>query len=314
MATKQPFTWADLYRPKTVQECILPSSLKDKFQGFIDAGKVPNLLLKGPGGTGKTTVALAMCEELGLEPFFVNSSLARNIDTLRTDITEYASTGSLLNPKQKVVILDEGDNLNAQSTQPALRAFIEKYAASCNFILTCNYPNRIMKELRNRFTNIEFSIPNEEAPEMAGQFFHRCEEILKDNDIMYEQAVLAEVVKYYFPDFRRTLIELQALTVGKELNTSALRLLGDANVNDLIEIMKSRQFDALRKWVADVNTDSSAVYRQIYDNANQYLEPTSIPGVILALNEGQVNDAVVADRELNLMATLTTIMADAKFK
>ena len=311
---KKPYTWGDVYRPKTVSECILPKALKDTFQGFVDAGKVPNLLLKGSSGTGKTTVALAMCDELGIEPFFVNSSLARNIDHLRTDITEYASSSSLVNPKQKVVILDEGDNLNAQSTQPALRAFIEKYSSSCNFIITCNYPNRIMKELRSRFTNVEFAIPKDESAVLAGEFMKRCIAILEEHEIAYEPAVLAEVIKHYWPDFRRTLNELQNYTINGALDAGIMARLGDASMKELIEIIKDRRFNDLRKWVVNTSVDSSTVFSQIYHGLTPHLEPKSIPGVIIALNQGQVNDAVVADSSLNLLATLTEIMGEAHFK
>jgi DNA polymerase III delta prime subunit len=312
---KEHVLWSEKYRPETVQECILPANLKDTFQGFVDSGTIPNLLLHGGSGTGKTTVARAMCRELDANPFFINSSMAGNIDTLRTKISDYASTGSILGNQRKAVILDEGDYLNAQSTQPALRGFIEKYARNCSFILTCNYPNRILKELRSRFSNIEFVIASEDRQAMAMEFFGRCTDILGKEGVEFNAEAVAAVISHHFPDFRRTLMELQSMSKAGPIDAGSLAQLKNVNVTDLIEIMKDRNFGNLRQWVAqNVDIDSTTIFRQIYDSAYEYLEPKSLPGVILTLNQGQVNDAIVADRELNLMATLTTLMAEAKFK
>lgn len=312
---KKHVLWSEKYRPLTVQECILPADLKNKFQGFVDHGTIPNILMYGGPGVGKTTCARAICSELEITPFFINSSMTGNIDTLRTKISDYASTGSVLNNTRKMVILDEGDYLNAQSTQPALRGFIEKYARNCSFILTCNYPNRILKELRSRFSNIEFVIPKEDRPAMANEFFARATEILVKEGVKYDDAAVAAVISHHFPDFRRTLNELYTMSKGGEINAGSLAQLKKVDVEDLITIMKDRNFPKLRQWVAqNVDIDSTTIFRQIYDAAFESLEPKTIPGVILTLNQGQVNDAIVADRELNLMATLTTLMAEAQFR
>jgi DNA polymerase III delta prime subunit len=313
---KEHIEWVEKYRPQTVAECILPKHLKEKFQGFVDQGTAKTMMMFGGSGMGKTTVARAMCSELGIDPYFVNASFSGNIDTLRTKIADFASTGSVLGNKRKVVILDEGDYLNAQHTQPALRGFIEHFSKNCAFVLTCNYPNRIMKELRSRFSpQVEFSIPLEEKPEMAKQFFARACEILDLEKVPYEAGVVAQVVAHYFPDYRRVLNELQGYAISGKIDTGILSQLGNANLDQLYDIMQKKDFFGLREWsMQNSDFDSTTIFTDLYKVGVDRLAPECLPWLVNELNEGQVRDAVVADRELNLMATLDLIMSGVKFR
>ena len=310
----ETFLWCEQYRPKDVESCILPKNLKDTFSEFVQSGQVPNLVLSGGSGVGKTTVAKAMLEELGATYMMINGSEESGIDVLRTKIKNFASTVSL-HGGRKYLILDEADYLNPQSTQPALRGFMEEFHKNCGFIFTCNYKNRLIEPLHSRCSVVDFVIPNSEKPKLASQFFQRIEDILNEQNIEYDKRVIAEVINKHFPDWRRILNELQRYSVSGVIDAGLLVDIAEINIKELMLSMKNKEFTNVRKWVVN-NLDNDAVrlLRRIYDNLYDYVEGSSIPHVVVVLGEYQYKAAFVADQEINMLACLTEIMARAKFK
>jgi len=311
---REEFLWVEKYRPRTVEDTILPKSLKDTFKQILKGGELPNLLFTGTAGIGKTTVAKAICEELGLDYIIINGSEEGNIDTLRNKIKHFASTVSLQGG-YKVVILDEADYLNPQSTQPALRGFIEEFSNNCRFIMTCNFKNRIIEPLHSRCSVVEFAIPKKEREPMAGQFMQRVSEILDKENVEYEKPVLAELIIKHFPDFRRVLNELQRYSLSGIIDSGILVTLSEVSIQDLMSAMKAKDFKKMRQWVTDnIDVEPAAMFRKIYDNMYDYIEPASIPQVVLILADYQYKNSFVADHELNMVACCTEIMAGVRFK
>lgn len=313
MNTRENPLWVEKYRPRKIADCILSADLKTTFQQFVDNKHVPNLLLTGGAGVGKTTVAKAMLEELGCDYIVINGSMNGNIDTLRNEIMQFASSVSFTGGR-KYVILDEADYLNANSTQPALRNFMEEYSKNCGFILTCNFKNRIIEPLHSRCSVVEFKIAKSDLAKLAGQFFKRVEYILNAEGVTYDKAVVAEVVKKHIPDWRRVLNELQRYAATGKIDSGILANLGDENFKKLIEHLKARNFQEVRKWVAENSDSDVAVFRKIYDTAHDYLKPTSIANVVLLIADYQYKAAFVADQEINLAAFLTTLMVEAEWQ
>ena len=311
---KQDFLWTEKYRPKTVDECILPAELKSIFNAFVKEGDVPNLILSGGAGVGKTTIAKALLEQLGRDYIMINGSLeGRNIDTLRTLIKDYASSVSFAGGR-KYVILDEADYLNAQSTQPALRNFMEEYSSNCGFILTCNFKNRIIDPLQSRCSIIDFKFKNSEKPELAMQMFKRTIGVLDDNGIEYNKKVVAEIVQQKFPDFRRVWNTLQQGSVLGAIDTGVLTQ-SDDSITTLVGFLKQKEFTEMRKWVGEnSDIDSSIIFRKLYDQAYQYLKSESIPQVVVHIADYQYKSAFAVDQEINLVAFLTHVMMDCEFK
>ena len=308
------YLWVEEYRPSDVNSCILPQSLKDTFREFIEKGNIPNLILSGGPGVGKTTIAKAVIEELGATYMMINGSEESGIDVLRTKIKNFASTVSLEGGR-KYLILDEADYLNPQSTQPALRGFMEEFHKNCGFILTCNYKNRLIQPLHSRCSVIDFTIPKSEKRNLAQSFMNRVIDILKKQDIKYEKRVVAEIINKYFPDWRRSLNELQRYSVSGEIDAGILVDISETNIKELIVSMKNKEFTNVRKWGVDnLDNDPVRLFRSVYDSLYDFLEPGSIPHVVIILGEYQYKSAFVADQEINLMACFTEIMARAKFK
>jgi len=308
------FLWVEKYRPKTIAECILPDSLKDTFNEFLKNGDMPNLLLTGSAGTGKTSVAKALCEELGYTTLIINGSMDRNIDTLRNQISTFASTVSFDGGK-KCVILDEADYLNPQSFQPALRGFIEHFSKNVRFILTCNFKDKIIEPIHSRTTLIDFRVGKEVYHKM-GEFMNRTIDILEKEEVRIEsKPALAELIKRYFPDMRRTINELQRYAAGGVVDKGILAKVGEANLESLMGYLKEKKFTDMRQWVVDnIATDPVFIYRQIYDQMYKYLQPQSIPQVVLLIAEYQYKQAFVQDVEINLVAFLTEVMAETEWK
>jgi DNA polymerase III delta prime subunit len=305
--------WVERYRPRTISDCILPQDIKKTFQAFVDSGTIPNLLLTGTQGTGKTTVARAMCEQLGCDYIVINGSMNGGIDTLRNEIQQFASTVSFSGGR-KMVILDEADYLNAQSTQPALRNFMEEFSKNCGFILTCNFKSRIIEPLHSRCSIVEFKIPPKEKPVLANQFYKRVLEILGKEQIEYNKNVVGELIARHFPDWRRVLNELQRYSVGGVIDSGILVNLSDEHFTQLVTILKDRRFNDMRKWVAESNdTEPAVLFRKIYDALNAIAKPASIPQAILILADYQYKAAFVADQEINLVACLSQLMAEVEY-
>ena len=303
------FLWVEKYRPKTISDTILPDELKQTFQQFVDQDNIPNLLLSGGPGVGKTTIARAMCEQLNVDYIVINGSMNGNIDTLRTEIKDFASTISFTG-NRKYVILDEADYLNPQSTQPALRNFMEEYSKNCGFILTCNFKNRIIDPLHSRCSVIEFKINSKDKASMASQLFKRVKAILSDENVSYDQKTLAELITLYFPDFRRVINELQRYSTTGSIDSGILAN-HSSNIQDLVGILKSKKFVDMRKWIADhKDMDTAQLYRQLYDNASQYVKPQSIPQLVVTLADYQYKAAFVADHEINNVACMTELMME----
>jgi DNA polymerase III delta prime subunit len=309
------FLWVEKYRPKRVEDTILPDSLKKTFQQFVDQDNVPNLLLTGRAGVGKTTIAKAMLEEIGADYITINGSMNGNIDTLRTEIANFASTVSFAGGR-KYVILDEADYLNANSTQPALRNFMEEFSKNCGFILTCNFKNRIIEPLHSRCSVIEFKIPNEEKTQIASQFYKRICKILGEENVEFDKQTVAELVKTYFPDWRRVLNELQRYASTGRIDAGILANKSNDNLNVLIGFMRDRDFTNMRKWVGEnSDIDSAVLYRSLYDILPNKVNSTqSIADAIIILAEYQYKEAFVADAEINRVAALATLMAEVDWK
>ena len=308
------FLWVEQYRPKTIDDCILPDSLKTLFSSFIKKGELSNLLFSGTPGIGKTTVAKALCEELNCDWIMINGSEEGGIDVLRNKIKNFASTVSLSGGK-KVVILDEADYLNPQSTQPAMRGFVEEFHKNCRFILTCNFKNRIIEPLHSRFSNIEFKVNPKDKPKLATKLFERAVYILKEQNISYEDKVLAELIKKHFPDFRKLINELQRYSVSGTIDAGILVNVSDENLKSLLTHLKNKEFSDMRKWVVqNLDNDPVKIFRKIYDTLYQSLEPSTIPIAILIIADYQYKSAFVADQEINLVACLTELMSQVKFK
>jgi len=310
----ESYLWVEQYRPKDVSSCILPKNLKDTFIEFVESDNIPNLILSGRPGVGKTTIAKAMIEQIGATYMMINGSEESGIDILRTKIRNFASTVSLEGGR-KYLILDEADYLNPQSTQPALRGFMEEFHNNCGFILTCNYKNRLIEPLHSRCSVIEFTIPKSEKQNLASGFFKRVISILDKEEIKYEKRVIAEVINTHFPDWRRTLNELQRYSISGEIDAGILVNLSDVNIKELMHYMKNKEFTNVRKWVVD-NLDNDPVHllRSIYDNLYEYVDGSTIPHCVVVLGEYQYKSAFVADQEINIMACLTEIMGRVKFK
>ena len=311
------FLWVEKYRPKKIADCILIDDLKNTFTKFLKGNELPNLLLSGTAGTGKTTVARALCEELGADYLIINGSdEGRHIDTLRTTIKNFASSVSLVeSSKHKVVIIDEADYMNADSVQPALRNFIETFYKNCRFIFTCNFKNKIIPALHSRCTVIDFRITNGQKVKTATAFLGRLGEILKSENIEYDKRVLAELIQRHYPDFRRTINELQRYSVRGKIDSGILVSLSDINNKELIKLLKEKRFSDMRKWVIqNLDQDPSSLFSNVYDILYKHLQPQSIPAAVLTIADYQYKSAFVADHEINMVACLTQIMAECKFK
>lgn len=307
--------WVEKYRPKTVQECILPQDLLDTFQAFINNKNIPNLLLCGGSGIGKTTIAKAMLEELGCDYMVINGSLeGRNIDILRTVIKDFASAMSFVGGR-KYIIMDEADYINAASTQPALRNFIEEYSVNCGFIFTCNYKNKIIEPLKSRCSVIDFVIPADKKPEIALKFMKRVCGILDQEGITYDKKVVAELINKHFPDWRRVLNELQRYSSNGIIDTGIFINIEESNLKSLVKMLKEKNFKEMRGWVADnIHNDAANIYRALYDTAYMYVKPSNIPNLVIIIGDYMYKSAFVADQEINMVAALTQIMMDVEFK
>ena len=307
------FLWVEKYRPKTIQETILPDDLKETFQKIVDSGEIPNMLFTGTAGLGKTTVARAICNELGLDYIVINGSEEGNIDTLRGKIKQFASSVSL-SGGYKVVILDEADYLNPQSTQPALRGFIEEFSQNCRFILTCNFKNRVIEPLHSRCGVYEFNVKtNKDRATLGQQFFSRCRDILRNEDIEYNGKTVANLVMKHFPDFRRGLNELQRGSIGGSITTEVI-VEDNSKYSDLYKHLKDKDFKKMRQWVVNnIDLEPASIFRGVYDSVEGHVKPESVPQLILILADYQYKNAFVADHELNLVACLTECMANVEY-
>jgi len=310
------FIWVEKYRPTTIDECILPKSIKQTFQDFVGRGEIPNMLLSGPPGIGKTTVAKALCNQLGADYYVINGSdEGRFLDTVRTNAKNFASTVSLTSEsKHKVIIIDEADNTTSD-VQLLLRASIEEFSKNCRFIFTCNYKNKIIDPLHSRCSVVDFSVNKKDKPTIAAQFFARINHILDKENIKSDKKVVAELISKHFPDWRRVLNECQRYSVGGEIDSGILASFSDVSINDLTKSLKEKNFSEVRKWVnTNLDNDTTLLFRRIYDSLYETLVVSSIPAAVLVLAKYQYQVAFVADQEINLLACLTEIMVECEFK
>ena len=310
------FIWVEKYRPKKIEECILPQGIKDTFLQFLKKGEIPNLLLSGPAGCGKTTVAKALCHELGVDYYVINGSdEGRFLDTVRNNAKNFASTVSLTSDsKHKVIIIDEADNTTSD-VQLLLRASIEEFSANCRFIFTCNYKNKIIQPLHSRCTVIDFAVNKRDKPTIAAQFFSRINDILDKENIRSDKKVVAELINKHFPDWRRVLNECQRYSAGGEIDSGILASFSDVSINDLTKNLKEKNFSEVRKWVStNLDNDTTLLFRRIYDSFYETLVANSIPAAVLILAKYQYQVAFVADQEINMLACLTEIMVECTFK
>jgi DNA polymerase III delta prime subunit len=309
------FLWVEKYRPQTIEECVLPVSLKSTFSDMVAKGEPQNLLFSGSAGVGKTTVAKALCNEMGCDWIIINCSEEGNIDTLRTKIRQFASTVSLSGDTKKVVILDEFDYSNANSIQPALRGAIEEFANNCRFILTCNYKSRIIEPIHSRCTCIDFVLPLSEKPAIAAKMMERCSYILNQEGIKFDKKVLGLLILKHFPDMRRTLNELQRYSVSGSIDVGILSSVAEVEIKNLMTALRNKDFATVRRWAAlNAETSPQEIYRKIYDALTDHLENQSIPEAILIIAEAQYRSAFVADQEINLVACLVQLMMSCAFK
>lgn len=309
----EEYLWTEVYRPHKIADVILPQALKKTFKGFIEKKNIMNMILAGRPGVGKTTVAMALLDELGLQYIVINGSKDGNIDTLRNRISQFASSVSFSGGR-KYVIIDEADYLNANSTQPALRNFIEEYSGNCGFIFTCNYPNRILEALQSRCPVVTFKIPKSEASKIAGEIFQAVCKILDTEKVAYEKPVVAELVKKYFPDQRRILNELQTYSASGKIDAGILTKMAEAAMKELMGYLKEKNFTAMRKWVSENDeNDPAIIFRAIYDGAGPYVTKVSIPQLVLVLAEYQYKAAFVSDQEINMVACLTDLMVQCEY-
>ena len=313
---RDEFLWVEKYRPKTIEDCILPENIKKTFTDFLEKGEVPNLLLAGPAGCGKTTVAKALCTQLGVDVYVINGSdEGRFLDTVRNTAKNFASTVSLSSEaKHKVIIIDEADN-TTNDVQLLLRAFTEEFSGNCRFIFTCNYKNKIIEPLHSRCACIDFSTNSKNKPQLAAQFFKRIQQILDAEGVEFDNKVLVELINKHFPDWRRVLNELQRYSVGGKIDSGILATFSDVSIKSLLENLKAKNFTEVRKWVAsNLDNDSDIILRRIYDSMYDCLVASSIPAAVLIIAKYQYQIAFVADQEINLLAALTEIMVECEFK
>ena len=306
--------WVEKYRPQQIDDTILPEKTKAAFKKFVQDESIPNLLLTGGPGVGKTTIAKAMLDELGCDYIVKNGSLNVNIDTLRYDISTYASAVSLSGGR-KYVIFDEADYLNAASVQPALRNFIEEYSSNCGFIFTCNFKNRIIEPLRSRLSEVDFTIETSQRPQLAMQFFKRVGAILDNEGVEYDKKVVAKVIEKHFPDFRRVLTELQSYAASGRIDEGIFVNLKQESMDELFRLLKEKNFTEMRKWVAlNSDQDMNEMFRRIYDMANDKVQLKSMPGFVVTLADYMYKSSLVADQEVNMVAFLTEIMLESEYK
>lgn len=314
MSNREEFLWCEKYRPRVIDDCVLPESLKATFKEYIARGQLPNFLFTGTAGVGKTTVARALCNEIGADYIFINGSEERGIDVLRNKIKQFASSVSLTEEGAKVVILDEADYLT-NDTQAALRSFIEEFSNNCRFILTCNFKNRVIEPLHSRCSVVEFRINPQDKPKIAAKFYRRVIDILNAENVDHDAGAVAKLVETYFPDFRRVLNELQRYSVVGKIDSGVLANLGDETMKELVGYLKEKDFGNMRKWVArNGDIETSVLFRRLYDTAADIMEGQSIPQMVIILADYQYKAAFVADIEVNNAAALTEIMVACKFK
>ena len=310
----ETFLWVEKYRPTTIRDCILPDELKKTFGLFVQDKHIPNMILSGGPGVGKTTVAKAMINEIGSTYMMINGSEESGIDVLRTKIKNFASTVSLEGGR-KYLIIDEADYLNPQSTQPALRGFMEEFHKNCGFILTCNFKNRLIDPLHSRCSVVDFVIPNSQKPKLAQKFFDRMTHVLNDEDIDFDMRAVAELINKHFPDWRRVLNELQRYSASGVIDAGILVNISEVNINELMQSLKKNEFTNVRKWIVEnLDNDPVRIFRRLYDNLYDNIDHSTIPHAVVTLADYQYKSAFVADQEINLLACLSEIMAQCKFK